>query len=283
MSLNDDPRNIVGIQSLLNINGDISKSELSELEKEIINGMSIEEEELDTKDFDKEMERINRQLEMNEEPQYIEKEIDRDHIDIGDVRLKSMTTEKRKQDYVDDILGDMEENKELEFDIDKEKEEDDKNSLLEQIDMLKMTLEDYGTDIGNIPNVNKNSSLTEIQNVYKILKLKNNRIHYCSFAEEAILAAAHGMEYLFDGEKEWFGRKIDLTGWHKTVQIKLRRCRFQTSTLVQEFMQEYNLSPATQLLLELVPSMILYSRRKKSISGYNDDKYNDAFSNLNSL
>jgi hypothetical protein len=125
--------------------------------------------------------------------------------------------------------------------------------------------------------------MQDIQNVYKILRLKNDRNHYCSFAEEFILAGAYGLEYLFDGEKEWFGRKPDLIGWSKTVQVKLRRCRYQTSTFVKDFMQEYNFTPGVQILLELIPSMFLFSRRKKLAQDSNDDRYNEAFSSLNSL
>jgi hypothetical protein len=47
-----------------------------------------------------------------------------------------------------------------------------------------------------------------------VLRLKNDRNRYSSFAEEMILSMAYGLEYLFDGEKEWFGRKPDLVGWN---------------------------------------------------------------------
>lgn len=203
---------------------------------------------------------------------------------IEDNQLQYMTLEQKKQSYVDNVLKDIHDDKDLEFDIDKEREEDDKNSLLEQIDMLRITLEDDGVDLSNIPKVNKNHTFSEIQNIYKILKLKNDRNRYCSFAEELILSAAYGLEFLFDGEKEWFSRKPDLVGWSNTCRLKLRRCRFQTSTLVKEFMQEYNMSPAMQLMIELIPSMFLYSRQKKLANNDNiasDSKFNEAISNLN--
>lgn len=195
-----------------------------------------------------------------------------------------MTLEQKKQNYVDNVLRDIHDDKDLEFDIDKEREEDDKNSLLEQIDMLRITLEDDGVDLSNIPKIGKNNTFSEIQNIYKILKLKNDRNRYCSFAEELILSGAYGLEFLFDGEKEWFGRRPDLVGWSNTCRLKLRRCRFQTSTLVKEFMQEYNMSPAMQLMIELIPSMFLYSRQKKLANNDNiasDSKFNEAISNLN--
>jgi len=315
-----DPKNIVGISSLMT---EDNSSSILELEKQIINGTSIEEEEdMESKQFKRDMERLTKTYDINNFSfnEYSDtdhtggntnsnnKHYEEDYEDYEDIKptqqtsyhkkfdfvpqsvednqLKYMTMEQKKQTYVDDVLNDMSDDRDTEFDIDKEKEEDDKNSLLEQIDMLRMSLEDDGTDINNIPLVNKNSNMSDIQNVYKILRLKNDRNHYCSFAEEVILAGAYGMEFLFDGEKEWFGRKPDLIGWSKTVQIKLRRCRYQTSTFVKEIMQEYNMSPGMQLVLELIPSMFLFSRQKKlatQAQKNEDNRYNEAFSNLNSL
>ena len=152
--------------------------------------------------------------------------------------------------------------------------------------MLKITLEDEGIDTSNVPTVNKNSSITDIQNVYKILRLKNDRNRYCSFAEELILSGAYGLEYLFNGQKEWFGRKPDLVGWPDTVKVKLRRMRYETSTFVQEVMQEYNMSAGVRLALELLPSMFLYSRNRRisqNDSLVSDTEYKDAMNNLNNI
>ena len=147
-----------------------------------------------------------------------------DAYESGDSQMRNMTTEERRQDKINNVLRDIDD-RELEFNIDKEREEDDKASLLEQIDMLKITLEDDGVDITGVPSINKQSSMKDIQNVYKILRLKNDRNRYCSFAEELILSGAYGMEYLFDGKKEWFNKKPDLTDWSSSVKIKLRRMR----------------------------------------------------------
>jgi hypothetical protein len=210
---------------------------------------------------------------------------DWDAYNPRDNQLRNMTQEERKQGRIQEVFNDIDD-QELAFDIEKERDEDDKASLLEQIDMLKITLEDDGVDISGIPTLTRTSSMGEVHNVYKILRLKNDRNRYCSFAEELILSGAYGMEYLFDGNKEWFGRKPDLTGWSSTVKVKLRRLRFETSTLVQEVMQEYNMSSGIRLALELFPSMFLYSRNRRLTQNDNlvsDADYKDAISNLNSM
>jgi hypothetical protein len=203
----------------------------------------------------------------------------------ADKQLRNMTHEERKQEKISQVLNNIDD-RELEFNIEKEKEEDDRASLMEQIDMLKITLEDDGIDISGVPNLTKNSSMKEVHTVYKILRLKNDRNRYCSFAEELILSGAYGFEYLFDGKKEWFGRQPDLTGWSSTVKIKLRRMKFETSTFVGEVMAEYNMSAGMRLVLELLPSMFLYSRNRRisqSDSIASDNQYKNAISQLNSM
>jgi hypothetical protein len=205
--------------------------------------------------------------------------------DPVDEQLCNMTIEEKKQEKINSVLKNIDD-RELEFNIDKERDEDDKASLLEQIDMLKITLEDDGVDISGIPPINKQSSVKDVQNIYKILRLKNDRNRYCSFAEELILSGAYGMEYLFDGNRYCMGRTPDLTGWSDTVKVKLRRMRYETSTFVQEVMQEYNLSSGVRLALELIPSMFLYSRNRRLSQNDNlvsDDQYKNAISELNSI
>jgi hypothetical protein len=289
----------------------MNDQEMALMEKEIINGASvIAQEEDDIVDqYKQSMEKLNSfnidsddmrngyDSGYGDSPNYISNSISNNNAfnsthndflndNIEDSQLKFMTNEQKRQNYVDEALHGIEGevDKVLEFDIDKEKDEDDKNALLEQIDMLRDTLEDDGINLTSVPIVNKNNSLSDITNIYKILKLKNDRNRYCSFAEELILAGAYGLEYLFDGQKDYFGRRPDLIGWSSTVRIKLRRSRFQTSTLVKDMMQNYNMGPGLQLFLELIPSMFLYSRAKSAStnSNANDDaKYNAAISNLN--
>jgi hypothetical protein len=207
---------------------------------------------------------------------------------IKDDQLNYMTMEQKKQNHVNNVLQDIDNDEDLEYDIDKERDDDDKNVLLEQIDMLRDTLGDDGINVSNVPVVTKSNSISDIKTIYKSLRLKSDRNRYCSFAEELILSAAYGVEYLFDGKNEWFGRKPDLVGWSNTVRIKLRRCRFQTSSLIKDMMQDYSIGPAVQICLELIPSLFLYSRQKKisnnEFSNANDSAaYDNAVSNLNEI
>lgn len=306
----NDPKNIIGLSSLMKNDND--NYDITNLEQEIINGANllVNEEEDVTNQYKQDMDRLSTTFNIDDftniepknnyysdnygnggnvgnadntsfNPQSFLPD-DRDRME--DQQLKYMTLEQKKQNYVDEVFHDMGTDETLEFDIDKEKDEDDKNALLEQIDMLRDTLDDDGINLMNVPQVTKNNSTSDINNIYKILRLKNDRNRYCSFAEELILSGAYGLEYLFDGKNDWLGRKPDLVGWSNTVRIKLRRCRFQTSTLIKDMMQDYNMGPGIQLLLELIPSIFLYSRAKKlanNDTAAENMRYDDAISNLN--
>ena len=312
----NDPKNIAGLSGLLNNDDLESNVDLADLEREIAIGSElIVGEEINVADaYKNEMTRLSRNFDIGTEPEpelsldipdssdftidndpYIPRDVYNspkasaapawDSYSPNDNQLKIMTQEEQVQNKVNDVFRDINEN-EIEFDIEKEKDEDNKTSLLEQIDMLKITLEDDGIDVSGVPTITKNSPIKEIHSVYKILRLKNDRNRYCSFAEELILAGSYGIEYMFDGKKDWMGRKPDLTGWSDTVKVKLRRMRYETSTFVQEVMQEYNMSAGMRLALELLPSMFLYSRNRrltKNDSLVSDSDYKNAISNLNSM
>lgn len=172
-----------------------------------------------------------------------------------------ITEDQKKQKILNHVLDGIEDQK---FSVEKEKEEDDKAIMMEQIDMLMTNLKDEGIDISRVPPVNTHSPIDEIASVHKILRLKNDRNRYCSFAEECILAGSHTLEWMFDGEKTYMGRRPDLRGWSATVNIKLRRMKYETSTFVSGVMQDYNLGPGARIALELIPSLFLYSKMRKS-------------------
>lgn len=183
-----------------------------------------------------------------------------------------MTEEHKRQTHVNNVLRDLDQAGGVSgFSVENERREDTKGFLLEDIDTLKGELVEDDVDISRIPNVDHSSSLEEVENVHKELKRKYDRRRYCSFANDFILAGVYGLEMLFDGERQWGPYQPDLTDWHNTVKVKLRRMRYETSTIVSNIMQEYNIGPGTRIMLELIPSMILHSRMRSS--QYDEESY----------
>ena len=206
----------------------------------------------------------------------------------NDKQLKKMTLEEQRKNHINNILEDFETNDELDYDIDKECDEDQKAYLIEQIDALRESLIDDNIDISRIPLADPSGSLNEIKLIYKTLVRKNDRNRFSSLAEELILVGAGGIELWLNGDREILGSKPDARGWSSQVKIKLRRMKYETSTLVQNIMQDYYTSPIWRILFELVPNLFLYTRNKARRNAENslnemDNQYNDAISNINNM
>lgn len=200
-----------------------------------------------------------------------------------DEQLNRMTNEERKQNHVNQVLGSMEKtDDDAEF-VQQEDEEDEMARIMEQIDLLRSNLESEGVDLSRIPDVNTGTSKKEAKAVLRILQIKNDRLRYCDFFEEGILAIAYGLEGIFNGQREILGSRIDLTGYSDTVKVKLRRMRYDTSNFVSSIMQGYNISSGWRIALELIPSLFLYSRDRKLTAKDNlisDESYKKAMQDL---
>lgn len=154
----------------------------------------------------------------------------------------------------------------VDYGFDKERKDDLRSAMLEEIDCLREELENCNIKIDGIGIPTNNSSDAEIESCLRILRKKSDRHKYCTYAEEGILMLAHGIEELFDGHNSFFGYRPNMRGWSVNVENKLRRMKYDTSKLVTQVMHDYNVGPGTRLLLELVPNAILYSIRKSKMS-----------------
>jgi hypothetical protein len=63
------------------------------------------------------------------------------------------------------------------------------------------------------------------------------------------------------------GWKPDYTGYHNTVNVKLHRMRFETSQVVGNVIEKYNIGPTTRIIMELLPSFFLYPRQQRKQRG----------------
>lgn len=200
-----------------------------------------------------------------------------------DPQLNRMTNEELKQSRVADVLGNIEKNNDDAEFIQQEDEGDEMARIMEQVDLLRGNLESEGVDLSRIPDVNSGTSKKEAKAVLRILQIKNDRLRYCDFFEEGILAVAYGLEGVFNGQRDILGSKIDLTGYSDTVKVKLRRMRYDTSNFVSGIMQGYNISSGWRIVLELIPSLFLYSRNRRLKANDNlisDESYQKAIQDL---
>lgn len=185
-------------------------------------------------------------------------------IDWHNTRIKSATADEYKTRIADNVMKSI--NCDNSFDFNDETEEDKKVLLLEEIDILVDVLKSEEIDISRIKIPDICSTLKEISYVRHRLHLMNNRARSRIFAEESIMVATYLTEKFFDGKHEYFGYRPDVSGWTNTVNIKLRRMRYDTSNMVNKIISHHKLGPLTRIAMELIPSLILYSRTRKQSS-----------------
>lgn len=280
----DDATNVAGIGDLLDLDVDV---DIAKIEREIMGDVEEDQGEDDFSEFNKKMEDLEKSIgqelkdedgeEDDEEP--VEDSrfnwqpnsiIEPSHPEGRAPRntpprpsrpsdFQQFTEEQKRQRVLKGVLG----GEDMAFDMSKEVESDDVVLLLEEIDSLRSILADEDIDISRIPDVDADSPVDVIRNVHKTLRLKNDRNRYCMLAEEMVLAGTSAVEWAFDGKRTYMGRKPDVTGWGAVVGVRLRRMRYDTSTFVSEVMNGFNLGPGSRILLELLPSLILYGKMRK--------------------
>lgn len=207
-----------------------------------------------------------------------------DHENKYDDYNNFTTKEQINQKTVDTIFNknfSNDNNYEYNYNLEDENREDLKMTLLEKIDNLTEELEDDGISLEKVPKVEYSSDLEKIEYVAKLLMLKSNRNRYATLGEEFILALANGLELVCNGEREFLGIKPDLQGYSDVVKVKLRRLRNETSQVVGNIVEKYEISPFTTLLIELIPGMYLHSKRRKKQSY--DSLYNDLNDDINEI
>lgn len=216
---------------------------------------------------------------MQNQMQYQNQTYDPNRYDAEQYRM----VEPNQQEQFNNVMQNYSGTQLDELSVKKEQEEDTKSILLEDIDEIKLELEDDNVDISRIPEVDQDSPLADVQKVHKMLRVKYIRRRYNDFGHEIILAGAQGLGYVFDGTYEIGPFKPNFNGWHNEVRTKLRRMRYETATIVSNVVQEYNIGPFSRLLFELIPSMVIYSNMKKNQHGqsnYSMDQVSQAISEL---
>jgi hypothetical protein len=209
---------------------------------------------------------------------------------IIDPYARNMTQEQQKRKHLQHMFDNISHNGKVpmqNYDLSSDREYEDKQMLLSAIDDLRDDLQQIGVDISRIKEVDNSCSMAEIREVYNKLIYKNNSNNYSNFADELFLLGAQAAEYMFDGEKEWFGHKPDLTGWSNTVRGKLRRMRYTKTQIVRKIVDDYQIPPWLQIGFEIIPSAFTHSRHRKTAvrgdSVVHNATYQNAIHDLNNI
>jgi hypothetical protein len=191
-----------------------------------------------------------------------------------DTRI-DITDEHDKKTKIMEVFSDMRKTNRTGFSMNIERTRDSKSNKIEQICNIISTLDEEGVDIRGFTIPSMDSTMEEIDSVLNLVNMKMNRTRYSSLFEEIVIGGAEFMESKLDGTRAIppFNWKPDYTGYSNTVSVKLHRMRYETSKLVGNSMEKLNIGSTARILMELLPSLLLYPktnsnrRREHSDSG----------------
>ncbi len=273
--------NISGIGLLLNAEKISNNVDIDEIEKKVKNMYNDDEEEDSDNEDDTDplneykaaMEEVQSVIGNGDDEEEEEEDVGDTHSQVGTIRSfiqhpyqsnDSYYMQKTREEEISSNINSVMKNvPNVELNMDQEIEDERKNHLLEQIEYLKDDLYELGVSIDRIPTVSHDSSLKSIDEVHKRLMFKYNKLKYNSIAEESIIAGATILETIFNGQHEYFGCRPDITGYGDIVKSKLKRIRFETSTAVSRFVKSNNIGVLPRILMELLPSLITQSQRRR--------------------
>jgi hypothetical protein len=199
-----------------------------------------------------------------------------------DDSIRARTAEQRDRSIVTALVGDSDV-----FSLEQEKSEDLKSIMLVEIDSLIESLNDAGISTKRIPEVSQQSAYKDVEKVLKMLRCKNDHARCCTLASEFLLFGAYTMEELFDGKRDWWGHKPNLTGWHANVQMRLHRVQPETGQLVGKVMENYDIGPFMRILIELIPNAFIYAKKMREQHGqpglFSDEDMSDAAYTITNL
>lgn len=314
----DHGSNISGISLLLNVEKISNSIDIDDMEKKVKN-MYIdnideeddeeeEEEETDIlEEYEQAMEEIETVIGDGEEDDEEEDDDDdaasiaRSVRSIRSNRQSSFISDPKDGFYMQKTRDEhlqssinrvMEHVPKMNIDMEQEIEDERKNTLLEQIEALRDDLSELGVSVsGTQYYAAYDAPLKRIEEVHRRLTFKYNKLKYNSIAEEALVAGASLLEMVFNGKHEYFGCKPDITGYSDVVKSKLKRIRVETSTAVSRFVAKNNVGVVPRLMMELLPSLITQSQRRKLQAGdslnanvnYKKSSIRSHISDLNSM
>ena len=310
----DHGSNISGIGLLLNVEKISNSVDIDDMERKVknmyIDAVNDDEEDADESDADilEEYEQAMEEIESvmaEDDDEEDEEEDDVEEDDVMSVISNRTTrtilqnnrdelyTKKTRDDYLQSSIGRVMENvPKMNIDMEQEIEDERKNTLLEQIESIRDDLGELGVSVeGSQYYVSYDAPLKRIEEVHRRLTFKYNKLKYNSIAEEALVAGASLLEMIFNGKHEYFGVRPDITGYSDVVKSKLKRIRVETSTAVSRFVAKNNVGVMPRLMMELLPSLITQSQRRKLQSGdslnanvgYKKNSIRSHISDLNSM
>lgn len=171
-----------------------------------------------------------------------------------------------ERDNINRALTTLTHGVEVQDSVDSIKRHDWRIATITNITQMRSALEeDLNPELlRRIPQVDYESPDNLIRNVHDALLYIQTRKDNYALAETVADAVATKVGDYFDGTRNVFGVKPNLTGWNKTVTKTLSRSQYQASEAVESVIKHYGIGSGMQLMFHL------------AVGAYSLHKYNSA-------
>lgn len=176
--------------------------------------------------------------------------------DNAPTTIQNFTNEQVYRKQVDEVFGSTE----LSPTFTDIKNEQEIYLLLAQIEEYKEEIAASGCELKGVTEHKISDNVKDIRNTLGMLRRRLDVIRYTDISGELMTLAAKFIERIFNGKRTFFGKyKPNLTGWSKSIQPRIRRCKPEASEAVSGVLEEYELGFGMRIALELLPSALTYT------------------------
>lgn len=129
--------------------------------------------------------------------------------------------------------------------------------MIEEIDILRMSLGELKVDTSKIPEVNPGMTHFEIRRIHRLLMHLFSEQQYASVFEDGLIIAATGIESIFDGSRAILGKfRLNYSGLANAYSMRLKQNPVAVKHMVTRTARQYGMNPsmltAAQFFLPLV-------------------------------
>lgn len=137
----------------------------------------------------------------------------------------------------------------------------EKVDKLELINFICKKLENHETGSSKFFAMpTQDSSIEEINIILGMVKSRLERARYANIFDEIAVRTAGKIEDIFDGTRTipGFDWSPNYKGLKKTIEIKLKDMKMDTSEIIGKVIEKFNIGPIGKVCLELLPILFFY-------------------------
>lgn len=147
------------------------------------------------------------------------------------------------------------------------------NEIYNMNEFLLNSFKSAGVEIKPPYNTQEGKTPEQLIQLNKILTSKDAFYRSLNFGREGLESFSRALEYLFDGKKTYLGKYApNYSGCSSTIAYKVRNMQPQIASLSYRILKFFGEGSILTVLIELLPTLLLYPVTKKSTRSSNSEE-----------